>query len=96
MSAILVHDAACGLAGERRPSLLGRIGRRIAAELRARRDMRELAALDEAALHDIGLAPGGLEDAVRHGRPLDAAFTRRAWGGGSVPAVTPSAFLEWR
>ncbi|MCG7393354.1 DUF1127 domain-containing protein [Microvirga sp. ACRRW] len=37
-------------------------------EIRLRRAMREVAALDDAALHDIGLGSGGIEDAVRHGR----------------------------
>ncbi|WP_423790812.1 DUF1127 domain-containing protein [Microvirga solisilvae] len=30
--------------------------------------MREVASLDDAMLHDIGLGPGNIEDAVRHGR----------------------------
>jgi uncharacterized protein YjiS (DUF1127 family) len=30
--------------------------------------MRELSALDDEMLHDIGLGPGNIEDAVRCGR----------------------------
>jgi uncharacterized protein YjiS (DUF1127 family) len=37
-------------------------------EIRIRRAMREVAALDDAMLHDIGLGPGNIEDAVRCGR----------------------------
>jgi uncharacterized protein YjiS (DUF1127 family) len=37
-------------------------------EIRLRRAMREVAALDDAMLQDIGLGPGSIEDAVRHGR----------------------------
>lgn len=37
-------------------------------EIRIRRALREAAALDDAVLHDIGLGPGSLEDAIRHGR----------------------------
>jgi len=37
-------------------------------EIRLRRAMREVAALDEAMLHDIGLGQGSIEDAIRHGR----------------------------
>ncbi|SCY35484.1 DUF1127 domain-containing protein [Microvirga guangxiensis] len=37
-------------------------------EIRIRRAMKEVAALDEATLHDIGIGPGNIEDAIRHGR----------------------------
>lgn len=37
-------------------------------EMRLRRDMRALLELDEHLLRDIGLARGGVETAVRHGR----------------------------
>jgi uncharacterized protein YjiS (DUF1127 family) len=40
----------------------------IANELRVRRDMRQLAAMDDHMLKDIGLHRCELEDGVRHGR----------------------------
>jgi len=43
--------------------------RRAAHELRLRRDIRALAALDDRALADLGLAPGGVEAAIRSGPP---------------------------
>ncbi|QFU17583.1 DUF1127 domain-containing protein [Microvirga thermotolerans] len=51
-----------------RPFLLARIAAALAAEIRVRRDMRLLSGLGDAALHDIGLARGGIENAVRCGR----------------------------
>lgn len=40
----------------------------ISREWRLRRAIREVGALDEAMLHDMGVAPGGIEHAVRQGR----------------------------
>ncbi len=40
----------------------------LAHEIRLHRDLRQLEALDDHRLHDIGLDRGALEDAVRHGR----------------------------
>ena len=40
----------------------------IAHELHIRRDMRQLAAMDDHMLKDIGLHRCELEDGVRHGR----------------------------
>ncbi len=37
-------------------------------EIHLRRSMREVGALDDAALLDMGISRGGIEDAVRHGR----------------------------
>jgi uncharacterized protein YjiS (DUF1127 family) len=37
-------------------------------EVQIRRALREVGMLDETALHDIGIGPGGIEDAVRCGR----------------------------
>jgi uncharacterized protein YjiS (DUF1127 family) len=37
-------------------------------EIHLRRTMREVGALDDAALIDMGISRGGIEDAVRHGR----------------------------
>lgn len=52
----------------RKPSWLYRLFSRIVREIRVRRALREVGALDDAALVDIGLSRGGIEDAVRHGR----------------------------
>jgi uncharacterized protein YjiS (DUF1127 family) len=40
----------------------------LANELRVRRDMRQLAAMDNHMLKDIGLHRCEIEDSVRHGR----------------------------
>jgi uncharacterized protein YjiS (DUF1127 family) len=40
----------------------------LANELRVRRDMRQLAAMDDHMLKDIGLHRCEIEDCVRHGR----------------------------
>jgi uncharacterized protein YjiS (DUF1127 family) len=37
-------------------------------EIEIRRALREVGTLDEAALHDIGISHGSIEDAVRCGR----------------------------
>lgn len=37
-------------------------------EIQIRRALREVSALGEAALHDIGISPGSIEDAIRCGR----------------------------
>jgi len=54
----------------------GIVAREIRREWRIRRDLRRISELDERMLRDIGVSPGGLEDAVRHGR--DAGFRRSA------------------
>jgi uncharacterized protein YjiS (DUF1127 family) len=51
-----------------RPSVLKNLFSSVMREIRLRRAMREVASLDEAMLQDIGLGPGSIEDAVRHGR----------------------------
>jgi len=51
-----------------RPSRLLGLFAALAREIRIRRALRDVSALDEAALYDIGLSRGGIEDAVRHGR----------------------------
>jgi uncharacterized protein YjiS (DUF1127 family) len=43
--------------------------RRAVQELRLNRDMRALSALDERALADLGLTRGGVESAIKGGRP---------------------------
>ena len=40
----------------------------ITREIRARRDMKKLAELDDRMLRDIGVARNEIEPAVRHGR----------------------------
>lgn len=43
-------------------------------EIRVRRSMNELACLDDALLHDMGLDRSSIEDAVRHGRTPEAGL----------------------
>ena len=50
------------------PSWWERLARRVANEYRIRRAMRELRALDDRMLRDIGLDRGGAEYAARFGR----------------------------
>jgi uncharacterized protein YjiS (DUF1127 family) len=96
--ALAVHST--GSSRIRRPGLLIRLFSAIAREIRIRRDMRMLASLDEAALHDIGLARGGVEDVVRHGRPR----RNRLPASGQAPTpvssadypIVPNACTEWR
>src|SRR4051812_48505035 len=108
MSLILTREAVAtqsiGSSHIRRPGLLIRLFAAIAREIRIRRDMRLLATFDEAALHDIGLAQGGVEDVVRHGRrrrnrlpasgqpmPTGAMFNNST----GAPVIT-NACAEWR
>lgn len=67
--------------------------RGLAGEWRVQRDLRRLGELDACALHDIGLAPGGLEGAVRHGRRA-----RQVAGPGTWTAAPrlPASVTEWR
>jgi len=51
-----------------RPSGVRNLFSAVMREIRIRRAMREVSALDDALLRDIGLGPGGIEDAVRCGR----------------------------
>jgi hypothetical protein len=68
--------------------IAGVVAREIRREWRIRRDLRRISELDERMLRDIGVSPGGLEDAVRHGR--DAGFRRSSviihGGFGNSPA----------
>ncbi len=65
----------------------------LVAEWRVHRDLRQLQELDSAALHDIGLAPGGLEGAVRYGRRArPGSEPARA----PAPASLPVSLTEWR
>lgn len=66
-------------------------------EWRVRRDMRRLEELDPAQLRDIGIGPGGVEGAVRHGRHRRAAGSVQA--GFEAPctsALMPPSWTEWR
>ncbi len=47
---------------------LARLMRRLAQELRLRRDARQLMALSDAMLKDLGVSRSEIEGAVRHGR----------------------------
>jgi uncharacterized protein YjiS (DUF1127 family) len=48
--------------------VLARIAGAIADELRIRRDMRQLRAMDDGMLNDIGLTRADIGPAVRYGR----------------------------
>jgi uncharacterized protein YjiS (DUF1127 family) len=47
---------------------VARLAATIAEELRIRRDMRELRAMDDCMLKDIGLTRADIDSAVRYGR----------------------------
>jgi uncharacterized protein YjiS (DUF1127 family) len=67
---------------------LARLIAALAAELRIRRDMRRLAAMDDHILKDIGLRRCEIEYRVRHGR--DGCVSRSTGGGiGGRWAYTP-------
>ena len=40
----------------------------VVKEIQLRRALRDVSALDDTALVDMGISRGGIEDAVRHGR----------------------------
>lgn len=52
----------------RNQGLVRSLVRSVLKEIHLRRTMREVGALDDAALIDMGISRGGIEDAVRHGR----------------------------
>lgn len=74
-------------------SLLTRLVEGIVREFRVRRDMRVLASLDDAALHDIGLTRGGMEGALRHGRSGEQVLPAVQ---DEAPALLPRSLVEWR
>ena len=78
----------------RRPSLIGRFVAHLVTEWQVRRDLRRLEMLDAHMLHDIGLTGGGLEDAVRHGRPRDRRA--RLASARDIEALSGSSFTDWR
>jgi uncharacterized protein YjiS (DUF1127 family) len=103
MSLILTREAVAtqstGACHIRRPNLLIRLFAAIAREIRIRRDMRMLATFDEAALHDIGLAQGGIEDVVRHGRARGDRRSASEWPmftSSTGAPIMPNACAEWR
>jgi uncharacterized protein YjiS (DUF1127 family) len=65
------HSATCDWTSEKKdstPSRFWNLVTSIRHELRIRRALRHVSTLDDAMLHDIGIGPGGIEDAVRCGR----------------------------
>ena len=65
------HSATCDWTSEQptsKPSHIRSLFAALRREIEIRRALREVSALDDAALHDIGLSQGNLEDAVRCGR----------------------------
>jgi hypothetical protein len=60
--------------------------------------MRVLASFDDAALHDIGLARGGMEDVVRHGRPRKQSLPtlERLATDPTNMTILPLSLTEWR
>jgi len=73
---------------------LARWAKALAQEIRVRRDLRHLEALDDCMLTDIGLSRGGLEEAVRSGRPRRG----RSAAEPARPAARPPLPIEaeWR
>jgi uncharacterized protein YjiS (DUF1127 family) len=72
------HPIARGLPlvwGQRALELIARGASSLAHEIRIRRDLRRLSGLDDAMLHDIGVARGELESAVRFGRAMEQLVT---------------------
>ncbi|MBA1158711.1 DUF1127 domain-containing protein [Microvirga mediterraneensis] len=51
-----------------RPSRIRSLFAALMHEIEIRRALRNVSSLDDAMLHDIGLTPGNIEDAVRYGR----------------------------
>jgi uncharacterized protein YjiS (DUF1127 family) len=52
----------------RKPGLIRGLVGSIMKEIQLRRALRDVGALDDSALIDMGISRGGIEDAVRHGR----------------------------
>ncbi|WP_246529449.1 DUF1127 domain-containing protein [Microvirga zambiensis] len=65
------YSTTCDWTSEKpaaKPSRIKSLFASLMHEIEIRRALREVGALDEAALHDIGISAGNLEDAVRCGR----------------------------
>ncbi len=71
MSDLLIRCSASDMSGPEAaagPSWWARLARATMTEYRIRRAMREIRALDDRMLHDVGLDRGGVEYAARFGR----------------------------
>ena len=68
MSALSIVHECTSARTARKPSRLSGLMASLMREIEIRRALREVSTLDEAMLHDIGISPGGIEDAVRCGR----------------------------
>ena len=65
------YSTTCDWTSEKpasKPSRLKSFFASLMHEIEIRRALREVGTLDEAALHDIGISHGSIEDAVRCGR----------------------------
>ena len=60
----------------RRPTFLATLVGSVRRVLHRRRERLILATLDDRALSDIGIGPGAIDHAVRHGRGVDG-YARR-------------------
>ncbi|MDP8921010.1 MAG: DUF1127 domain-containing protein [Pseudomonadota bacterium] len=68
MSALsIIHECTSARIAAK-PSRLAGLVAGLMREIEIRRALRDVGTLDEATLHDIGISPGGIEDAVRCGR----------------------------
>lgn len=54
-----------------KPSRLRGLVSGLVREIRIRQALREVGSLDDAALLDLGVSRGGIEDVVRHGRTCE-------------------------
>jgi uncharacterized protein YjiS (DUF1127 family) len=68
MSALSIVHECTSARTARKPSRLSDLMASLMREIEIRRALREVSTLDEAMLHDIGISPGGIEEAVRCGR----------------------------
>jgi uncharacterized protein YjiS (DUF1127 family) len=72
----------------------------IADELRIRRDMRQLRAMDDCMLQDIGLTRADIGTAVRYGRDLCGQAHRwrmdgEDWAGVEISTATADPLTSW-
>ena len=68
MSALSIVHECTSARIDRKPSRLAGLVAALMREIEIRCALREVSSLDDAMLHDIGISPGGIEDAVRCGR----------------------------
>ena len=78
-----------------KPNLLAQLATNLLREWRTRRDLRALERLDDRALRDIGIGPGGLEDAVRHGRSMKPVEIARWSAPERLLPRTRVSWTEW-